>query len=181
MFLLVDGTGIRKSPEVGPVTDAVRALFDEFRHDHAVLGHGLHAVAAALRAGDDGKARRAARDLDRAAGAHIAFEERYFYPELRRLIGDVEVDAFHRQHAEGHAAIRQLAGDQPARRYSASERARLLGQIETMQVHTDECGEHFAALGRIPHNRQEQLLGALRDLREEAPAWTAIAAEGAAQ
>ncbi len=160
------------------MTDPVRALFDEFRRDHEILGHGLHDIAVALRADDDAQASEAARRLDRAAGAHIAFEERYFYPELRKLLGDVEVNAFESQHALGHAAIARLVartpGDAP---FSKGERGQLLRQIETMQVHTDECGEHFGALGRIPQQRQQELLEALQHLRKASPTWAEVAGE----
>ncbi|KWV94629.1 hemerythrin domain-containing protein [Erythrobacter sp. AP23] len=156
------------------MTDPVRELFDDFRHDHEVLGHGLHDIATALRSARDEDAADAARRLDLAAGAHIAFEQSHFYPELRKLIGAQEVDRFEDEHARGLAAIVRLGGIGPGQELSAAERAELLAQIETMQVHTDECGEHFGALGRIPRERQAELLAALRDLREQAPRWTAL-------
>ena len=155
------------------MTDAVRELFEEFRRDHEVLGRGLHQIATALRAEDDAAAGQAARRLDREAGAHIVFEEDHFYPELRKLIGDKEVDAFEAEHQLGHAAIARLEGLGPGESLSPGERENLLHRIETMQVHTDECGEHFGALGRIARSRQEELLEALRALRNSSPAWSA--------
>ncbi|MDJ0977565.1 MAG: hemerythrin domain-containing protein [Erythrobacter sp.] len=162
------------------MSDAVRELFDEFRRDHATLGRGLHNIAVALRAGDDEGASVAARDLDRAAGAHIAFEEGHFYPELRELLGDSEVDAFEREHERGYSAIDRLLALKARGTLTPAERSELLRQIEAMQTHTDECGEHFGALGRIPLKRQKELLAALKQLREEAPTWTAVRAQGTA-
>lgn len=157
------------------MNDAVRELFDEFRKDHELLGRGLYEIAVALRAEDDLAAAEAARRLDRAAAAHIAFEEGHFYPELRALIGDLEVDRFGREHKLGLAAIARLCALQPGDRLSCADRAELLGQIETMQTHTEECGEHFGALGRIPEQRQRELLTALKQLRTQSSRWTTLA------
>ena len=59
-----------------------------FQRDHAVLGRGLHELAAALRDGDILSAKRVAAELDRDAGPHIAFEEQCFYPRMRDLLSD---------------------------------------------------------------------------------------------
>lgn len=163
------------------MADAVRELFDEFRRDHEVLGRGLHEIATALRAGDDAAAGAAARRLDVAAGPHIAFEETQFYPELRKLIGDAEVDRFEHEHELGVASIGRLTALRAGDGLTGEERNRLLAQVETMQLHTDECGEHFGALGRIPARRQEELLRMLRQLRKKPPRWSTLAAERSAQ
>ena len=163
------------------MTDVVRELFVEFRSDHEILGRGLHDIATALRASDDDRAADAARKLDRAAGAHIAFEEKHFYPELRELLSDGEVDALEQEHKSGQAAIGKLATLRPSDSLTDTERAVLVEQIETMQVHTAECGELFGALGRIARKRQEKLLTALRQLRKASPAWTALAEAGPTQ
>ncbi|TRD11629.1 hemerythrin domain-containing protein [Erythrobacter insulae] len=157
------------------MSDPVSELFDEFRHDHQTMGRGLFAIAKALRAEDDQAAGSAARAIDRAAGAHIKFEELYFYPELRALLGNQTVDRFAQEHSEGLAAMVRLTALEESARLSDAERKHLLDQIETMRAHTDECGEHFGALGRIPRQQQESLLAALRKLRSEAQLWTQLA------
>ena len=154
------------------MSDPVAELFEEFRHDHQIMGRGLFEVAAALRAGDDQQAAEAARALDRVAGPHIRFEELYFYPELRSLLGDPTVERFEAEHREGLAAIGRLSRLKDAGSFSSVERERLGKQIDVMREHTDECGEHFGALGRIPRPQQQNLLTALHKLRREGGLWT---------
>lgn len=163
------------------MSDVVRELFDEFQRDHETLGRGLHAIASALRACDDGQAGAAARELNHSAGAHIAFEERHFYPELRKLLGNPEVEAFENDHARGVQAIARLATLQPSESLTAAQRDGLLQDVAAMQAHTDECGEHFGAIGRVPLSRQEAFLAALRQLRVQSPTWTSVAKQGHTQ
>jgi Hemerythrin HHE cation binding domain len=76
-------------------------LFEAFGEDHAVLGRGLHELSTRLRGGDLTVAKLYAERLDREAGAHIGFEERCFYPALRPLLGDAEVERLRCEHRQG--------------------------------------------------------------------------------
>jgi len=154
------------------MNDPVAELFDEFRRDHQVMGRGLFEIATALKAEDDQKAAEAARALDVVAGPHIRFEELYFYPELRGLLGDSTVDRFESEHREGLAAVLRLSRLEKNAVLTTEERKQSRDQIDTMRVHTDECGEHFGALGRLPKQQQKNLLSALQRLRLAGDRWT---------
>lgn len=147
-------------------------LLKAFREDHAVLGRGFHRISTCLRAGDLAGAREAATLLDRDAGAHIAFEERHFYPALVPLFGEDHVQGLLGEHKEGTAVIRALgAGSTPAQ-FEDARRLELLRASEAMERHIAECGELFEAMGRIPEDEQTALLDNLLVLRAEHPVWT---------
>lgn len=160
------------------MTGPVSELFDAFRQDHDLLGRGLYEVSTALRGGDLREACRAARRLDREAGAHIAFEEEYFYPALRLLLGDTDVDRFYGEHDIGLGALQSLIELPDDAAISAADRARLIKDLELMQAHVAECGELFGAMGRIPDREQAKLLRQLIALREGAPLWSELINKG---
>lgn len=148
-------------------------LFAAFREDHAVLGRGLHEIAACLRGDDIEGARRAAELLDAEAGAHIAFEEAHVYPALAPLLGEAQVRQMRREHRGGLAVIRRLIELEPRATLPGAERRRLLELCQAMQDHVAECGELFGTMGRIPPEEQQALLRHLLALRKTRPSWTA--------
>jgi len=151
-------------------------LFEAFREDHAVLGRGLHELSEHLRTGDIAAAKACGDRVDRAAGAHIAFEEKFFYPALRRLLGDALADRLYQEHGEGLSVVKALAELPQGATPSDAERRGMLRAAEVMEAHVAECGELFGAMGRIPLEQQNALHRELLALREEAPRWTKIAA-----
>jgi len=76
-------------------------LFAAFGEDHAILGRGFFDLAQSLRANDLEQARAAAARLDRAAGAHIAFEEENFYPALGAFLDADELQRMYDEHRVG--------------------------------------------------------------------------------
>lgn len=152
-------------------------LFQAFKEDHAVLGRGLYEISKYLRGGDVKAAKACAERLDREAGAHIAFEERFFYPALRRLLGDAEVDRLYEEHGDGLAVIKALAAMPEGAALNEAEQRTLLREAESMETHVAECGELFGTMGRIAPDEQDALYRQLLALREAAPRWTELAAK----
>ncbi len=150
-------------------------LFEAFREDHAVLGRGLHEISQHLRGGNLPAAKACGERVDREAGAHIAFEEQFFYPALRRLLGNAEADRLYREHGKGLSVIKALAELPEGAKLSEAERRALLQDAELMESHVAECGELFGAMGRIPLEDQKALFRELLALREKAPRWTEFA------
>lgn len=150
-------------------------LSASFHEDHAVLGRGFHELSSCLAGRDLTGARAAARALDDHAGAHIAFEERAFYPELRALVGDQEVNQMYREHAMGLSVIRALrdVADQDA--LPEARWDDLLRRSRHMESHVAECGELFGAMGRLDPHKRRELFGKLLDWRRRAPRWTDMA------
>lgn len=149
------------------------SLFEAFHADHATLGRGFHELSQCLRSGDLASAKQIVERIDSQAGAHIAFEEEHFYGALRPLLGDDEVQKMFREHERGLEvlqAVRQSSTTDPARR------AQMLQQSESMESHIAECGELFAAMGRIPPEDQATLYQHLLRWRELQPRWSGYAA-----
>lgn len=150
-------------------------LFDAFHRDHAVLGRGFHELSTRLAVRDLPGAARVARQLEGEGGAHIAFEERVFYPLMRRLLGDPAVDRMYREHARGHALIGELL-DLPAQASLPQERwGDMLDRSRQMELHIAECGSLFAAMGRLTPDEHDELFEHLTAWRKEAPRWTEVA------
>ena len=152
-------------------------LFDAFREDHAELGKGFFELSQSLRADDLDRALAIARELDAKAGAHIGFEEHHFYPRLRPLLGDNDVDRMVAEHEIGLKVIKTLKSLAAEDELSADTRAQLLQDAEAMSTHIAECGELFGAIGRLDAAEQQSLLEELRSWRRKRPCWSEIDAE----
>jgi len=151
-------------------------LFSAFAEDHAFLGACFYELSQALRAGDLSAACAVAGRLDRAAGAHIAFEEERFYPALAGLLGEAEVERMLTEHRDGLEVVERLCSQGPASGLSETECKHLLTLSERMETHIAECGELFEAMGRIPPHEQELLHAALVGWRLKHPQWRDYAA-----
>ncbi|MEO1240446.1 MAG: hemerythrin domain-containing protein [Pseudomonadota bacterium] len=151
------------------------ALFEAFREDHATLGRGLFDLRTMLAAGEIEDIRKAAERLDRDVGAHIAFEEREFYPALKPFLSQEEIDDMYQDHAEGLLLICEILNSTDAELAAPSRQAALTARIEKMEAHVSECGELFGAMGGLSADEQKALLEKLKEWRKRAPRWTDFA------
>ncbi|MBM3551408.1 MAG: hemerythrin domain-containing protein [Alphaproteobacteria bacterium] len=152
-------------------------LFEAFKEDHAILGRRLHELSTNLRIGDLVAAKICADRLDREAGAHIGFEERCFYPALRPLLGDAEVERLLGEHRHGLRLVEELLKFREGATQDEAQRQRLIRQSEILESHIVECGELFGAMGRLPPEQQRALYRELLELRSRAPRWTDLESE----
>ncbi|MXP48288.1 hypothetical protein GRI43_12905 [Altererythrobacter luteolus] len=157
------------------MSDPVKELLAEFHRDHAVLGRGLYRLGTALRDRDILSAKKIADELDREAGPHIAFEEQCFYPALRPLIGDEEVDRFYEEHEAGKDVLTLIRSMPDEAWPDAKRMEQMLSEVENMEHHVTECGEMFGAMGRIPADEQRTMLAKLAELREADIRWSEVA------
>lgn len=157
------------------MSEVLEKLTQAFREDHAVLGRGFYDLSTCLRANDLAGAKATADELDRSAGAHIAFEEEVLYPTLRRLLSDADADRFHGEHGMGLRAVQFLASLPDGQPVPEGQLRELLADSEVMERHIAECGEVFGALGRLPDSEGIQMLTRLEELRDWAPRWTEFA------
>lgn len=150
-------------------------LFNAFREDHAVLGHGLHELRSFIVAEDVRRLKTAAHNLDKAAGGHIAFEEEDFYPALKTFLSSDEVEEMYAEHAHGAATLSEIAELDPNMILQASQKQHLLDRIDEMEQHVSECGELFGAMGGLDDAAKDNLMKRLQYWRKLAPAWTDFA------
>lgn len=153
-------------------TQEGRDLFAAFREDHAVLGGGFFDLAQSLRANDLEQARGAAMQLDRAAGAHIAFEEENFYPALRAFLGADELQRMYDEHRVGLGVVQTLCELPRQGKLAEDQRQQLLRDAEVMAQHIADCGALFETMGRLPPEQQTALFHELQDWRQKNPRWT---------
>lgn len=147
-------------------------LQEEFLGDHRVLSRGLKEILQALEGdrGDEAVAR--ARELDRQAGAHMAFEEEIFYPRLAEIHGEAFVDRLVSEHEVGQRAIRALARHRPGEPIEAAERERIVADLETALGHVLSCGTMLSELDSGDRRADDAALGRLRELRDSGERWT---------
>lgn len=163
------------------MSNPVKQLLAAFQRDHAILGQGLHDLAVALRDRDILSAKKVAAELDHNAGPHIAFEEQHFYPKMRELLGDQEVDRLYAEHRTGQAVLGRTLSMPDATWPNDKQVTALLRDLELMERHVAECGEMFGAMGRIPADEQRALLTQLDELRASGQRWTELAPAGQLQ
>ena len=147
-------------------------LRDAFLEEHRRFTRGLRATLAALRAGDDARAIEVAAELDAKIGAHIEFEEMYFYPELRSAYDSEFVDQLYSEHEEGRCAVSSLVACAPGGRLSPAERERIVAQLETALQHALSCGSLVSHLGKLEARKQAQLLERLQETRSKGSRWS---------
>jgi hypothetical protein len=147
-------------------------LRDAFLEDHRVLTRGLKGLKRAVEEGELGRAARLADELDRAAGPHIEFEERAFYPELRRTFGNDFVDQLYREHGAGQRALRMLQAHGGGRELGADERASLADDLDVAVQHALSCGSLTSHMDALPGERQQSLLDELERTRRGEARWT---------
>ncbi|MFC7047818.1 hemerythrin domain-containing protein [Emcibacter nanhaiensis] len=152
-------------------------LFDAFREDHALLGRGLHSLRERLVARDWEGARHQAQQLNREAGAHIAFEEEDFYPALKAFLDEEEVEEMYRDHKEGLRLVADVM-DAPDEDFQSDQRASdFVTRVDHMSDHVSECGELFGAMGGLDEEDTKKLLERLEYWRKVAPSWSGVAGQ----
>lgn len=147
-------------------------LQEEFLRDHRVLSRGLNDILQALEEDRFDAAIEQASELDRQAGAHMAFEEEIFYPRLAQVRGQPFVDRLISEHEVGQRAIRALARHRPGDRIGNEERRRIVADLETALGHVLSCGTMLSELDSGDRHADDAALGRLRDLRESGERWT---------
>lgn len=153
------------------------ALIKAYREDHAVLGRGFTSLSAALRGGRISLACEIARTLDVAAGPHIAFEEKDFYPRLAQRLGESELARLYGEHEAGLAVIERLLTLARNGGLDEASLAQLIARSEAMEQHIAECAELFQAMAALPADEQARLLDRLRRWREAQPSWRDLKAQ----
>lgn len=147
-------------------------LQEEFLRDHRVLSRGLKAILDALGQDRAGEAIERAVELDRQAGAHMAFEEEVFYPRLAEAHGQAFVDRLVSEHEVGQRAIRTLADHPQGEPLGVEEKRQIVADLETALEHVLSCGTMLSELEAPDLGSDEGDLDRLRELRASGARWT---------
>jgi hypothetical protein len=149
-----------------------------FVNDHKHLIRGLAQLKEALESGDLEGAQRIANALDLSAGPHIAFEERYLYPEVARTRGREYVERLYDEHRIGRQLLARLLENECTSDMAAEERARLVDQAAMVMDHAVSCGTLLSHLTALDMTRQGEFLDRLLKLREHPRRWTHWTTDG---
>lgn len=159
--------------ETQPSTTAVVAeLQQAFARDHQEFTRGIVRLEQALQADDLPAAVRAADELDRAAGAHIAFEEAVLYPQVAAVRGDSFAGRLYNEHTVGRDALQTLQELGSRTTLSTAERELLLSQLRTLSEHVLSCGTLVSYLTALDPAAQAGLLASLQQYRRQGGRWT---------
>ena len=143
-----------------------------FLEDHREFTSGLYRILKALRSEDDATAVGLAKQLDRAVGAHIEFEEEQFYPALRERLGSGVVTQLYGEHATGQRAIAGLVALEEGTRMGSDRRAELVEALERTLEHASSCGSLLSHLSALSPGCRAELLERLREIRRRPTRWT---------
>ncbi len=151
------------------------ALEKAFLEDHHKMMRGLDTVSRALAEGDRRRAMEAARELDRAAGPHIQFEEEVLYPRVKEARGQAYYDTLIGEHDNARHGVEALlklgdaSGD--AGEPSAADAGKIQADIETGLEHGAHCGTLLSYLTTLDPARQQSALDRLLELRRTGSPW----------
>jgi hypothetical protein len=151
-----------------------KTLAEAFVEDHRTLTRGLSRLLELVEAGNYDEASRVAKELDRDAGPHIEFEEKSFYPEVRKARGREYVENLYDEHRSGLEAVRMLSELEPGATLSGEERERLLTHLRRVLDHAVSCGTLLSHVTALPVEDQQGFLEELERFRELAHKWTEL-------
>ena len=146
-------------------------LQNAFLEDHRVVTRGLYDLQQAVDRDDLDTARRLAAELDRVAGPHMDFEQRYFYPMLVDVLGADFVEELYAEHRSGQRAVAALCSIQDN---SAIDREELQDCLNVAMNHVLSCGSMTSHLASMTPEQQLQLRQQLDATRREGRRWTEL-------
>ena len=151
------------------------SLPDAFVEDHRVLTQGFAGILDALREGDLPTARRLAERIDREAGPHIEFEERFLYPIVEQARGHDYAARLYQEHSVALDAICWLTAAEGPGPLEPAVEARVRRAAQTALDHAVSCGTLLSYLTSLDDVRQRDLLGELLELRRRGRRWRDLA------
>lgn len=156
------------------LTDIKNALFRDFQIDHAALGERLFALRTALLERNVETTKTIAEQIDQESGAHMAFEEKDFYPALKKFLTEDDVFRMYLEHADGLAMVLDIIAADPSKFDEPDFIADILERLERMEHHVADCGDLFGALGGLEPPEFQRLYDRLHEWHKKAPKWQDI-------
>lgn len=152
--------------------DTKTPLIAEFLKDHQQFSRLLYQISKLLQEGKIDLARERARDLDRIAGPHIAYEEAELYPRLSELgAKGVSEKMLVNQHHEALNAVRALIdAESPDKQSLEAIQTGFQGAL----AHAEHCGSLISLLNGLDENAQAASLETLKTFREGGKKWTEL-------
>lgn len=156
-------------------------LIQKFRPDHQRITGSLLRLRQAILQGDVPQVRTLLGGADTLLGAHFKFEERHLYPALSGFVGDGGVQQLIREHDSIFQGIGELIGLAQKACWSEGDRDAALKGFGLVGDHPEHCDNLCRYIEQLPPAQQEVLLGLMRAIRRERPAFSAYARERRAE
>ena len=154
------------------MSDAWELLEQAFIEDHRRLSRGYRDIMEAIEDDNFPAARAIAENLDRAAGPHIEFEERYLYPEVRRSRGECYAARLLSEHTDALETLVDL--QQCDSLPSDTQKQHWLNGMRRGLDHAASCGTLLSHLQTFDPQRQRTLLTRLDELRLRGKKWSEL-------
>jgi len=145
-----------------------------FVDDHVAMTRGYESLMAAVKAGDFPLAAELAEHVDKIAGPHVEFEERFLYPTVQETRGESYVSRLYTEHDEIVRAIRELASLPPEASPSSEKVARWIEQLTEGLHHAASCGSLLSHLQVQSPEKQRSYLDAIHRLRKQGTRWSEL-------
>ncbi len=149
-------------------------LEDAFIEDHRTLTRGLSRLVKLVQEARYDEAVLVANEIDQAAGPHIEFEEKSFYPEVRKTRGREYVENLYDEHRSGLEAIRLLMKLEPGTVPAPEDRERLLFLLRRVLDHAVSCGTLLSHVTSLGDDEQQRFLAELERCRKVAHKWSEL-------
>ncbi len=156
------------------MTSTWKQLQQAFVDDHQALTRGYRDLENAIESRDFATATKLAGELDKRAGPHIEFEERFLYPEVESVRGRPYSSRLYREHEAILGVLVELQAIIPGQPPSNEDVARWKEGLRQGMDHAATCGTLLSHLESQAPKQLEQLLGSLKELRSLGHRWSEL-------
>lgn len=141
---------------------------------HRQLAEGLSGTIAVLERGDFGTAAKLADELDRDAGPHVEFQERYLFPVVEEQQGEAIAVKLYDELGSVVATLMELQRLSSGLSPSATMKRRWLRSLRRGLRHLRRTRPMFACLAEQPIRRKAELLRRHERLRRRPHRWSQL-------
>lgn len=156
------------------MNDVWESLRTVFCHGHRQLADGLRGMIEAIEDEDCPLASKLAEDLDRRAGPHVEFEERYLYPVVEDEFGEAYATKLYEEHAELIATLIELQQLDLESRPSSESKARWLECLNNGLSHLNVSQTLLNYLRPMSTEQKAQLLQRHQNLLARGHRWSQL-------
>lgn len=153
---------------------ASKRLQRAFIDDHRTLLRGYTQLIQTLETRDFVRVAEEACRLDRLAGPHIAFEERFLYPKVRESRGESYASKLYNDHVVILETLIELQNLESDSELTNADLTVLTQRLRRGLDHAVACGSLLSQLQTLSDSEQAKALEQLDQLRAQAIPWSEL-------
>ena len=151
-----------------------KALHTAYSEGHQRLVAGLRQIIQAIEQEDYATAVESAGEIDRLAGPHVEFEERYLYPVVEEIDGEATASRLYTQHVHSIATLHELEHWPEGVAPHADVRQRWLCSLRSAVEHAAQTHALLNYLGGMPLAQKQQMLRRHEALQQHGHRWSEL-------